>query len=111
MKNIVPIKHQSGLGDLVRAVACREVIDVGIEVESDLLARFRPEIIRRNGGLRGDLRLRCKRCTQCNAQGKNGQTHGLEFGQQGTCNVQPAASNPGLLKVGLALSPELYDIC
>jgi hypothetical protein len=55
--------------------------------------------------------LRRERCTECNAQGKNGQTHGLEFGQQETCNVQLAASNPGLLEVGLALSSELYHIC
>jgi hypothetical protein len=34
----------------------------------------------------------------------------LEFGQQGTCNVQRAASNRCLIEVDLALSSQLYDI-
>src|SRR6266576_3725625 len=75
---------------------------------NDILARFR----RRCGDSRSrdGLRLRRKRCTECNAQGKNGQTHGLELGHYETCTVPPDTSNLGLRKGALAVPSRLYYI-
>jgi len=45
----------------------------------------------------GDLRLRANDYSSTTGKWT---THGLEFGQQGTCNVQLAASNPAYSKSG-----------
>src|SRR5207237_3870242 len=58
-----------------------------IQLMDNVLACFSRRRIYRNGRTRHSLRLRCKRSTQREAQGENGQAHRLEFCQYQTCEV------------------------